>query len=185
MLLVSGGRKQERLRDERTAVSRSGRQKPAKVVRGYSMTESDEELLSTSSCYPNTGPGDCAETLLLGSNRRTELVNEKSLSGKRSGRNVRTDSDASSQGRQGETFSCDEIYRLRGPAIDLGDLVCSPAYGVKQYDRVPTFVSCKDALQTLKGLPESLRCGLAEVAFLNGLMATDDCDNLDYEKELG
>lgn len=72
-----------------------------------------------------------------------------------------------------------------GPAIDLGALTRNPASGVFDEGRSSSYVSCKDALQALKSIPEGSRVQLRKIGFPAELMSWDDCDNVDYAEQLG
>ena len=78
-----------------------------------------------------------------------------------------------------------EAYGFRGSFLDLGDLIRCPALGIKHYGRMPTFVSCKDAMNALRRLPRDIRSKITEIGIPDELMAADDCDNLEYIKEFG
>ena len=76
-------------------------------------------------------------------------------------------------------------YGFRDSFLDLRDLIRSPILGIRHYGKVPTFVTCKDALEALRRLPESLRSHIREIGISDQLTAADDYDNLDYAKEFG
>jgi len=78
-----------------------------------------------------------------------------------------------------------EAYGFRGTFVDLGDLIRCPALEITNDGRVPTFVTCKDAMTALHRLPRTVTAQITELGVPDQLTAADDCDNEYYVKALG
>ena len=71
--------------------------------------------------------------------------------------------EAGEAGQSDDESMSSAAYGFRGSFLDLRDLIRSPILGIKHYGKVPTFVTCKDALTALRRLPKSLRSQIREI----------------------
>ena len=98
-------------------------------------------------------------------------------------RSVSTEMDDA--GRDRRSHVSVQAYGFREAFVDLGDLIRCQALVITHNGRVPTFVTCKDAVTALCRLPGTISARIRELSVPDQLMAADDCDNRDYVKALG
>jgi hypothetical protein len=74
---------------------------------------------------------------------------------------------------------------LCSTSCDLGDLVRTwhDAHGTPRRSRIS--ISCENSLSALRQLPKHCRDQILELSIPPDVMATDDANNNDHEKELG
>jgi hypothetical protein len=66
-------------------------------------------------------------------------------------------------GRDRRSYVSVQAYGFRGTFVDLGDLIRCQALDITHNGRVPTFVTCKDAVTALCRLPGTISAGIREL----------------------